>query len=201
MPSAKRATSSLTPDGDWARWAAAAESACGWSDGDALRAYKTNRQVAIETTLEGDPVATAIRALSLPWTGTASDLLTQVTPTDRRLIRGWPESPRGLSAALARLAPQLRRVGLVIRNKREPHTGRRLITIDSGAKDRPSPSSPLSPAPFSLADRGDDRLDRDHVTVTRPSPNCGSASTLGDDGDDRVLRALEEDGHLDGDVI
>lgn len=168
---------------DWARWTTAAEPACGWSDGDVLRAYRASRQAAIEANLDGDLLATAIRGLPLPWTGTASDLLARLTPADRRPARRWPESPRGLSAALRRLAPQLRRVAIVIETTREAHTGRRLISVDDGSVDRPSPPSPSSPDLLPRAKQGDDAVFDRHPIVTQPSPDADNGSGLGDGGD------------------
>jgi hypothetical protein len=95
---------SLPRMADWAIWVTAAEPALGIADGAILRAYAGAREQATEQTLDGDPLAVAIRAVSRPWEGTAADLLARITPAGR-LPRGWPESPRGLSGALRRLAP------------------------------------------------------------------------------------------------
>ncbi|MGH9253504.1 MAG: DUF3854 domain-containing protein [Vicinamibacterales bacterium] len=192
---------------DWARWSTAAEPACGWADGDVLRAYRESRQTAIEATLDGDLLATAIRALPLPWDGTASDLLARLSPGERR--RGWPESPRGLSAALRRLAPQLRRIGIVIETTREAHTGRRLITIDCGGVNRPSPPSPSSPSPLPRAEQGDAAQFHGRPIVTQPSPDSANGARPGDGGDggDGVLlppspvARNETDSNLGGDII
>jgi hypothetical protein len=145
---------SLPRMADWARWVTAAEPALGFTDGDVLRAYAGSRQHVTEQSLDGDPLAVAVRALSRPWEGTATELLTRVTPAGRA-PRGWPESPRGLSGALRRLAPQLRRVRIEVSFYREDGTdGRRLIKIESvGAQ--PSPSSQPSPRPDSRGDACD----------------------------------------------
>jgi len=167
---------------DWALWVTAAEPALGIEDGGILRAYAGSRQQAAEQTLDGDPLAVAIRALARPWEGTSAELLSRIAPAGRA-PRGWPESPRGLSGALRRLAPQLRRVGIsVVLDRREPHTGRRLVAIeDMGA--RPSPPSPPSPGPDSLIFSGDGCPVAPSPTVTRPSPESPNDYAGGDDGD------------------
>jgi hypothetical protein len=138
---------------DWAVWVTAAEPALGWPAESILSAYRTMRGAAIEATLDGDPLAVALRALTRPWLGTAQDLLSRITPAGRA-PRGWPETPRAMSAALRRLAPGLRRVGIEISTRREAGTGgRRLITIGSAPEnspDEPSPSSPSTQRPISL---------------------------------------------------
>lgn len=168
---------------DWARWVTAAEPALGIADGAILQAYARGRQHAAEQTLDGDPVAVVVQALSRPWHGTAAELLALLTPAGRT-PHEWPKTPRGLSGVLRRLAPDLRRIGIdVVFDKREAHTGRRHITIkDLGI--RPSPSSPPSPSPDSLAFPGDGCDDRPSPTVTRPSPEITNRYRAGDDGDD-----------------
>ena len=90
--------------------------------------YFAMRDGVADALLDGDPLAVAVRALTLPWTGTATELLSRLTPAGRA-PRGWPESPRGLSAALRALAPNLRRAGIEITADREGNTGRRLIRM------------------------------------------------------------------------
>ena len=120
---------SLPRMADWAVWVTAAEPAFGWRDGATLDAYRAMRGAAVETTLDGDPMALAIRGLTFPWEGTAADLLNQVTRPGRS-PRGWPETPRAMSAALRRLSPGLRRVGIEVSTSREAGTGgRRLIAL------------------------------------------------------------------------
>ncbi len=169
---------------DWALWVTAAEPALDSASGSILAAYRQMRGAAIEATLDGDPLAVALRSLPRPWTSTASELLTHVTPQGRA-PRGWPESPRALSSALRRLTPGLRRVGLEISTKREAHSGRRLITIDTG--DEPSPSSPSSLGPDLLRGSGDARVTQTvgmGTTVTVSSPERTNKNGVCDEGDD-----------------
>ncbi len=129
---------------DWAVWVTAAEPGLGWPETSILAAYRAMRGAVIENTLDGDPLAVAIRGLSRPWEGTAAELLVRITPAGR-LPWGWPESPRAISTALRRLAPGLRRVGIDVSTSREAGTGgRRLIQI-TALENTPAPSTPPSP--------------------------------------------------------
>lgn len=156
--------STLPRMADWAQWVTAAEPACGWSDGTLLGAYVGSRQSEIETMLDGDVLAAAIRRLSLPWTGTAAELLTAITPAATRPPQGWPASPRGLSAALRRLAPSLRRVGIDVQTgAREPGTGRRTIHVEEWGPhghDRHTVTDAQQDGPDLRDCRCDDGLDR-----------------------------------------
>lgn len=134
---------------DWARWVTAAEPALGWREQTILTAYRARCQDAVETALDGDPIALAIRNLTLPWSGMSSDLLAKITPANPPKSwppKGWPESPRGLSGALRRLAPQLRRVGIEVRLPDNARTAReRVISVShtettEAQQDRPDTS-------------------------------------------------------------
>jgi hypothetical protein len=108
-------------------------------------AYEANRADAIETVIEADPVATAVRALmvrQLTWTGTATELssaLLLAQPADTLGMRTWPGSARVLSIRLRRAAPSLRRVGIQLEFNREGHRRDRKITMKVSAQ--PSPAS------------------------------------------------------------
>jgi hypothetical protein len=137
---------------DFAKWVSAAEPALAWERGTFLRAYLANRKAANELALE-TPVADAVRKLTLPWTGTATELLAALdvlvnVRTQRARI--WPESPHQLSNRLRRLAPNLRHIGVFVEfGAREPGTGRRLITIsedETNSSSQPSQESQAQPA-------------------------------------------------------
>jgi hypothetical protein len=126
---------SLPRMADWAVWVTASEPALGWRDETIVNAYCARTQSAVEASLDGDHVALAIRRLTLPWSGRSSDLLSRITPTDLPKgwpPKGWPDSPRGLSAALRRLAPLLRRVRIDVRLPEDARTAReRVIQIET----------------------------------------------------------------------
>jgi hypothetical protein len=159
---------------DWCEWVTAAEPACGWAPRTLLDAYLGSREAAIETLLDGEVLAAAVRRLVLPWTGTATELLERIAPAARP-PQGWPGSPRALSAALRRLAPALRGVGIDVQTDgREPGTGRRLIVIRENAGGEPSPPSQPSQRahlPSESRDREcDDPTDR-HSSPSQAEPH------------------------------
>jgi len=119
---------------DYALWVAACETAI-WSAGMHMAAYDANRGDAVDTVLEADPVAMALRQHMegrSEHTTTCAELLTALSGLVSDHVccgRQWPGSARGLSGQLTRLAPALRRVGIVITSNREGHTGRRRLHI------------------------------------------------------------------------
>jgi hypothetical protein len=90
---------------DFAHWSVA----CGLDTFE--EAYAQNRQAAIDTLLEHNVLARALRAfVQEEWTGTASELLDELGPAVRFT------NPRALADEVDRLAPLLRTVGLDIRH-------------------------------------------------------------------------------------
>jgi hypothetical protein len=122
---------------DFALWATAAAPALGWTDDYFTSIYSTNREQAHESALDASPVAAVIRALAdheQRWEGTAAELLerlTKLADEATRRAKSWPATPRQLGAALRRLAPDLRAVGIMMefRDQRELGSRRRQITI------------------------------------------------------------------------
>ena len=136
-------------------WSVAAESACPWPAGTFLTAYEQNRQDAIASTLDGDVLVEQVRAVA-PWTGTATDLLSELANRPATLCgpQASFRGPRELSNALRRLSPALRKVGVDVTFSKEGHTRRRLITLtptgdvaDSGIAGIAAPH-PASPVPL-----------------------------------------------------
>jgi hypothetical protein len=127
---------------DYALWAAACETAL-WPAGTHVDAYANNRRQAVDTVLDADPVAMALRQHldgSAKWEGTATallDVLGELVAEHIRRSRDWPASARALSSRLTRLAPSLRRVGITIDREREAHTGRRYIHIATSTRAAP----------------------------------------------------------------
>jgi hypothetical protein len=138
--------SNLPRMADWAVWSSAAESALGWSGRAIVDAYRTMRDTVVESNLDGDAFAIALRSVPRPYEGTATELLERLTPATRKTPRGWPDSPRALGVALRRLAPALRAVGIQFTPGRAGHSGRRLIILEDLAP-RPSASSAPSATP------------------------------------------------------
>lgn len=103
---------------DFAQWVVAAEPALGWPAGRFLAAYTGNRAEAHELALDSSPVGTLVRELApAGWIGTATELLDNLNARASEALRrvpAWPKSPRALSGALNRVAPNLRAVGVVV---------------------------------------------------------------------------------------
>lgn len=137
---------------DFAKWACAVAPACGWTPEDFLCAYQEKREASHGLVLEASAVAPVLCAMlantqDSQWEGTASELLTTLeqeaqggstspgtfkAASDATKQKSWPKNGRSLSNALRRLAPTLRAVGITVDYRREPDTGRRLITLAKG---------------------------------------------------------------------
>ena len=103
---------------DAMRWAIAGETAFGWKPGTIAAAYRANIAHSALESVEGNAAGCAIRKLldeagkiDLTW----SELLARLPVPDSARNGGhWPTTPRALSAAVRRLAPALRRVGITV---------------------------------------------------------------------------------------
>jgi hypothetical protein len=119
---------------DFAVWASACETAL-WPTGTFWWAYCGNRDEAVEGVIDADPVAAAVRAMTMVqtmWTGTASELLVVLSASvDERIARAktWPDSARVLSGRLRRAATFLRKIGVEVSFEREGHGRTRIIRI------------------------------------------------------------------------
>lgn len=120
---------------DFTRWVTAAEPGLGWKDGAFLRAYAANRTEAIETGLESDYVAVAVRHLMSGqelWEGTATELLDELalhTKDEIKRGRCWPKNNRSLSNRVRRIAPALRAGGLTVEFERETTGAKRKLIV------------------------------------------------------------------------
>ncbi len=125
---------SLSRMADLDRWGEAVVRGLGWPSGTFVDAYRANRKTASADLLGGASVAQALFSLLTERDRiccTATDLLEALNRVKRRLAIGsanWPESVWGLTAALRRVAPQLRQQGCNISFART-HAGR-IITIE-----------------------------------------------------------------------
>jgi len=123
---------------DFALWGTACETAF-WPPGTLLRAYNANRRAAIDSVIEGDPVAAFVREIMTEratWAGRASDLLrARAAPGEKEdapdKTAGCPRNPRALSGRLRRSQTFLRTVGIEIAFSREGRTGSRMIRMTS----------------------------------------------------------------------
>lgn len=157
---------------DFAKWATAAEVELGFEPGEFLEAYMGNLQDSALVTLESSRVAQALIVFMSErreWTGTAKELLKSIAPLPdgKPSADAWPKTPRGMTSALNRLAPALRRIGISVEHlTREPGTGTRRIRLVykiPAEPSQPSHSSQASPDAGSSPDRS---TPRDGSTVT-----------------------------------
>jgi hypothetical protein len=117
---------------DFATWIVTAEPALPWETGTFLAAYTRNRAAVVEHSLEGDPVAVALRSFMEhreSWTGTPSELLNELTDIAGDLVsRGktWPKAANGLTNRLRRAGTFLRASGIVIETGWGDKKGRKI---------------------------------------------------------------------------
>lgn len=139
---------SLPRMADFALWATACETAL-WPAGTFGAAYAGNRDEAVDSVIEADPVGSAIRSLigtRTEWTGTASDLLDALDEEIGEKVRrskAWPSSARALAGRVRRAATFLRKVGIDITFGREGRARTRTIRITRKLESAPArPSIP-----------------------------------------------------------
>jgi hypothetical protein len=108
---------------DVAQWVAACERGL-WEEGRFMAAHERNQNEAIEMGLESSPIGSAIMALMSEhdrWTGKPTALLTAlagIAGDSQVRSKAWPQSPKGLSNAIKRLMPSLRKIGISIQDTR-----------------------------------------------------------------------------------
>ncbi|HEX4952679.1 MAG TPA: hypothetical protein VF017_04705 [Thermoanaerobaculia bacterium] len=166
---------------DFATWVVAAEDALPWPAGAFLRAYAGNRAEAVETALEGDAVAMAVRRFAeqvVTWEGTAAGLLERLCPLagDKACAsKQWPQNPRGLSGRLRRAATFLRSAGVEVDfGDREAGSGRRLLKISR--RDPHSTVTTVTKGPDAPQTAEAMGLTGVTVGVTVPSPDSATVT-------------------------
>jgi hypothetical protein len=130
---------------DFAVWATACEHAL-WPAGTFIAAYAGNRSAAVESVIEADLVAIAVRKLmtdNIEWSGSFSELLNaigNITPERERASRSWPADSTRLSGRVRRLIPPLRQasIGVSIDERARPKivTLARITLQNSDGSDR-----------------------------------------------------------------
>lgn len=146
---------------DFARWAAAAMPAFGWTPEAFIAAYRENLSDALTTSLDGSIVATAI-IRTFEGTGriviqgtpadVRKDLLTMVKEDEQR-ASAFPKNAQALSRQLTLLSPALSEIGITV-NATHHGSGKRKvrwITIsrdtDGGTQGTGGTQSPLASTP------------------------------------------------------
>lgn len=174
---------SLPRMADFALWVTACETAL-WTAGTFGAAYTGNRDEAVDSVIEADPVGSAIRSLigtRTEWTGTASDLLGALDKEVGEKVRkskAWPASARALSGCVRRAATFLRKVGIDITFEREGRARTRTIRITRKPESAPAGSStPSASSAQSKEARHNNGFDQDNPrTVNRSADaNAGQA--------------------------
>jgi hypothetical protein len=169
---------------DFALWATACETAL-WPAGSFWSAYCGNLGEAVESVIDADPIAAAVRAMMTTrteWTGTASELLGALGEMAGERVaksKTWPDSPRALAGRLRRAATFLRKIGIDISFEREGRARTRTIVITT--KDDPAPENdgmrPSAPSASSAS------------TAKPNATNCfkgASPRTVAEDADGRA---------------
>jgi len=153
----KVSTADLPRMADFALWGRACEGAL-WKPGTFDDAYIGNRRDVVSIVIDGDPVAEAIRALVAVdkiWSGTATELhglLSGRNPT-AAAGRSWPVNGQTLSSDLTRIAPNLRKIGILI--ERGKGRQRREIKISGSEQAGKSPSHASRSVTGDAGDAGD----------------------------------------------
>ncbi|MCG3138439.1 MAG: hypothetical protein HJJLKODD_02304 [Phycisphaerae bacterium] len=107
---------------------------------DALKTYHNQRDEIAEDVIESDPVGVALTKMSLPWFGTAGQLLEQLRPD--KAGSEWPKTAQGMSGCVRRLVPAMLCAGVRI----VPPKGsdkRRMYRIERVGEQ--TPETPISP--------------------------------------------------------
>jgi hypothetical protein len=116
---------------DAAIWLCACERACGLEDGSFLKMMHELALSQAQDAVEASPIARACRILSERggFDGTFGALLVRLNEVmaDNDRGRTWPQHSRGLSAAIRRLAPALRRIGIPLEFLGHTEVGNRVF--------------------------------------------------------------------------
>jgi Domain of unknown function (DUF3854) len=124
---------------DYAKFAIASEKALGLDQGEFMSVFNDSRELSRQVVIESSPVGEAIirlmehRKAWEPWQGTASELLNQLEQhTDEATYRSryFPKTANVLKRQLNRLAPDLKALGMDVREARIGKAGTRQIVLE-----------------------------------------------------------------------
>lgn len=183
---------------DFALWATAAEEALGLEQGAFIDAYSRNRADASSMALEAEPVAGKVQeflAKQTPpvWQGKASALLRElnaITGEAEQKQDAWPKQANGLSGALRRVAPNLRKQGVNVQFSRSGSRGRVVTLVGTGTQNSDTIDTIVTPerAKAKLSDdqqaKGDDASDDGVDGTNADQVPFERASDDSDDSDD-----------------
>ncbi|WP_373542033.1 DUF3854 domain-containing protein [Chamaesiphon sp.] len=124
---------------DYALFAIASETALGLNKGEFMSVFNDSRELSRQVVIESSPVGEAIirlmehRKAWEPWQGTASELLNELEHhTDEATYRSryFPKAANVLKRQLNRLAPDLKALGIDVREARIGKVGTRQIVLE-----------------------------------------------------------------------
>ncbi|WP_373538696.1 DUF3854 domain-containing protein [Chamaesiphon sp.] len=124
---------------DYAKFAIASEKALGLKPGEFMSVFNDSRELSRQVVIESSPVGEAVirlmehRKAWEPWQGTASELLNELEHhTDEATYRSryFPKTANVLKRQLNRLAPDLKALGIDVREARIGKAGTRIIVLE-----------------------------------------------------------------------
>lgn len=151
---------SLPRMADFALIATAAESGLGLESGEFMDSYGTNRGDANSLAIEGSLIGRYVIELAHAngeWSGTASDLLTAINRLAGEAntrAKNWPKMAKSVAGEINRVAPNLRRIGIDVKQWREPR--RRMIMLRTGRHSCVTSVSSVTSQPSDDANDADD---------------------------------------------
>ena len=171
---------------DPARWVTAAEAALGWRPETFVAAYARNRREGHALALEASLLTTPLQVLvsTGDWQGPARVLLERLAGLAGDGVtrqREWPRNPRALTAALKRLAPSLRAMGIGWERLERTGNARPHLIRATGGTTVTSVTSVTASADSGGARTPDPEVDR-HLVARTVTP--GRAPDDGHDGHD-----------------
>jgi hypothetical protein len=169
---------SLPRMADFAKWG----QACEVDKGAFMRAYNSNRAEVVESVIEADLVATAIRDFMADkenWKGSLATLLTLLSGQVGDKVadhRDWPTSARGLSGALTRVSASLLRVGILYlppdRSKKD-----RAVALEKRPPQQ-APQAPPAPMAENKGFPGAGLGAGPTLDCSQPAPHTGTNNSL-----------------------
>jgi hypothetical protein len=171
-----------------------------------LLRYLDQARALSHAVTEADPVAVKIQELiTIPWEGTANELLTILTP--ERPSKEWPKTPQGMGVRLKRIAPAMRKLGWTVEQlPRSDKKGSRrwLLEPPNGDGETTAPRTPqgkeepantsespdMSETPSDLGFPADDpadewwAADNTHVSPPTSRQNISAGQAMSDNTDD-----------------
>jgi hypothetical protein len=145
---------------DYALFAIASEKALGLKDGEFMETFEKSReqsrQIVIESSSVGEAIVRLMEATPLIWKGTISQLLKDLeNHTDEATYRSryFPKASNMLSRQLKRLTPDLKALGLEVREGiRSNNKETRSIVIEKVLKVSATPATSATNSPEPIAD-------------------------------------------------